>query len=52
MSVEVFLGQARAQLLAVGIIRPNDDAIHINQYMQQVPLPCAICFNAKYNSLE
>ena len=31
-----FLGKARAQLLGVGIIRPAEDAIHVNLYLSQV----------------
>lgn len=32
----VFLGKTRAQLLGVGIIKPLEDAIHVNMYMSQV----------------
>ena len=31
-----FLGKARAQLLGVGLIRPAEDAIHVNLYLSQV----------------
>ena len=34
-----FFGKARAQLLGVGIIRPLEDAIHVNLYMSQVRSP-------------
>lgn len=34
-----FLGKARAQLLGVGLVRPAEDAIHVNMYLSQVGSP-------------